>query len=873
MRAKVTRRPVPQVGRADRLRSRRDAGEKVGIDTYFSRRALQFDRERLDPNAAVPRAQDVLAFTRGAIDFEGLSLSRLVPQVPGDVEPAEELGPHIFNTSMLSYQGAQQQIEKGASGDVMRFNDATVHKFHSYMRNGNFETILKEPNPVVRIEAFRNMVRAAELGASFTPEQVEKAFAFKWPVDDATARVLRRAAVAFNVDQTDVPYGGLTLARYVSAAAKEAHRQSGQADAALKARGFDIMGTLENYYPSLRLLRSLAGASELQPVLFERVLRMKLPNDLRDFAMRSLALDDPALGANLFEVPKRATHELPPPDDRRSWVRSDDELQTPIGPLSETAEPGKPYDRRQLTAHEFFVSAASDENVRSMEDQGVWDFESWLAHGPSGVHLVPIGDLARYAARRLELHPNKAEVLPEVQKSLLDKFQSRAKYTADDLTGLLRLARAAEVPFDRVLVRPPDRPMVTLSDAARELQLPRDESIDRSMNLAAAGQTLVGPSSSVETKLDVLTRLQDTRDEAPNASEVAAFAREVVGSGAYHPVTESALSLAQREAWASALVADQHLGTAAMLGGLLGGGDWARVAEKLEAQGFEASEVADWVAAGKKLEALDASAKHFITEEMDAPDADFSLMRLRLELAGQKTWSVDDLLALEQRWGHGRRDLVVKTIVEWGHLRDAEATTRAFIERGLKEDRLRLADVIAQPGADEKAHTLETLMARFLEAPNDENAQALAHQLKLSRSLEQRSRTVDEVLAELHGHDLQDVAPLDEADVQLGGVAGKRWQTAFSPEERLGHPGPQAVADARKRHRGAAYALDMLKTRVLFDASRAFVAGLPVDVRWAMADVEQLMAQHVGAADKPAATLLISDFGHWLDQTRDDFVQ
>lgn len=771
--------------RPSRSRPVRAVAEQSGHGAYVWRRKLQFERSD-EPTAdqSLNRSRLLLEFLRDGFSqtaerVEGLdepsSAPAIEPEAPAGTaryENVDTFNRHI--DGFLSNWVALSSGEAPTDSRLLAFDDSTVAKlitdfFHSKLRP---EYIQPNPPNTDSLQVLRNFVRAKELGV---PVEVTSANVWRqqWPVDDATAAFLRRAALAFGVPLTDIPFDGSTLDQYPQTPALvEARPQS------LATNGYDLHGTLEGVYDSLILVKHLAQVPTLKPGVLQ-FLEEVLPPDVGTFIERSMPAA-PVAGADAPEASRLAA--LPPLVDRR--VHAQERLGEYIignGPLANDWQ-GQGY-RALLDSNPnaFFSSAATDANLHTLGSEGL-SYSYWLGEKRNRAQII------QFLARRLELDPAAAgPIAAELQAGSIPIPGSGPRV-------LLRLAKAAGVDPQLVKVTDGAGYPANLAKVAQLAGVPRHQLIEP-LDLNAVLQTFfLEMPGTAQARFDALTQMQGATKAAPSFEEILTAAHRLLNSGGIASLRLGELSDAQRESLWASLVADKHLGASAVLAGLFTEGDLSGLAEALNRAGFAEREVTTWVQAAESLQGLKADDQLFALRAVAGPTPDFNLFPLRATLASAELLSSKELAPLFERWRGPDAAEAIDVMTEWSVIRGKAQLDqlRDFVRVAFEHQEVSLAEVLeglnekargwVWPDSDLSGDELARLKTAAERVIVNEGG---ASQAQAAARLVEEIQAVPPVVAPskmaavlLHAiqHDQHGAAlSLRQADALLGGVPGRPW--------------------------------------------------------------------------------------------------
>lgn len=754
----------------------------TGDAVSLSRRALTFDRDVLAaPETQLDRARTILGFFRHEMALTApppvapvreVTARRVEPEPEGPIGTAVYEGPHSFQTNW-------DAIEYGRRASVperMSFDDQSVQQFISSFKSdvlsANNLTLSAPTADTVLL--LRNFVRAKELGSQIMLLDPKRLWSMEWPVNEATAAVLRRAAQAFKVNERDITFGDATLEDFRIIEAPES--ESAPAPAQARRERFNLIRTLNNYYPSFQVAQALSGDPELRVGVGAFLEQSRLPSDLQQLTRRLLQLDTVVVPPPVAEEP---TGALPKLVDRRQQPHVG-ELILPEGPLAKDG----PSSHAEYVAlllkdpHEYFVGSATDEMLATIPTSE-WSVSLWVSMFRDKQKPYSVGDIANFIARRVELGVPGRYALDNAKYPLISSNTTVTARSDDDLLPLLRLSKALGLSADTVKVTRRDGRISTLSEWADERSLPRHQSAPAGDAQAAAGTFAPEARATAQAKVEALQQLQSTESTAPTYVRVVEAAHQLLAGSGLAALELAELSVAQREAVLEALTADKHPVAAAVLTGLFTRGASDALERQLRVSGLDAAQAAEWASHAKAIERLDGPHQRFVTEGLE-----FDVLPLRLELAGRERMSKQELAELYARWRPHGEAAVVRALSGWALLRGQAEPFRQFLAEEAQRGRVQEASLTAglrgrealrpsEPHAELLALAQELMAADASTAPKI--GEALRATLRATLPFVPRAQLVTELLTSLHALDQHGVMALDEVDAQLGGVAAKEW--------------------------------------------------------------------------------------------------
>lgn len=787
-------------------------------DVFVHRRALLLSESAID----TPQAKKAQAITFLEVVRHGLRSQQPIETVadaPKEIdvgvaaEPSRPVGNGTYGPEFrwASYREALRANAPVPDPELFKFNDATVRTWAmSVLRphiTSNELGDVKQPLTRDGATFLRNMVRAKEIGLDvhiFHYSRSGGKLEFwnrTWPVDDATAALLRRAAKAFGFSESDVRFGDETLADYKPPPPPVKR-------VAVKRRppamlGMDLIATLESYYPTLRLARRLSGDPAMHQVVGLFIELLSLPDDVRQF-VRDFLMGQAVEGG--IEEPD----DVPLPAFREERHR---EFEVPTGPLATEVAPN--VDKQRALTNTMLIHLwATDEAVGAMTqapDLSINGFNPYIKDMPLLV------EKANLLARRIELNPEATELIEFTRKAFAN---SAGLLPIDDATSLslIRLAQAANLPLDqsyilKYVLPHKHRVSMTLAELAEQLGLRvRPPAPD---DVATVLTPFGAPVAAVEERIAAMGRLRHARSNAPDFSAVIAGAGALLGEGRLAPLDWGELNAPQKQRVLQLLTFDRHRGAANVLAALFvrGGGDaFDQALDKaLDAVGVEGNW--EWNGFRHRFEALAPEDQKFVLGDLMRDGTVFQTFGLRLDLTGEGALAPSVALA---RWG----TLGVSEVVDVLRER-ALALGRPDIDAALEvfRDQPLRAAIEAARKLDKEGAAFQAalrLARELLDASPENQEEAMAALGRWRRENDDSNGVLGNVLALLHEEERGRVLSLEATDIEMGGVAPRPFKDARSIEERLA-VGP--VGDFSKMELSSFAAIDGVKPYFLNEAS------------------------------------------------------
>lgn len=853
-------------------------GARLKPDVFVSRKAMGFRDTDAAPATLHHRATKFLEFMRvgAAAALEAQARDLAVKQEhAGVIEPSAPIGQSRFDYTSR-FDANRAALAEGRplpDQDFLHFDDASLDFFVRYVFQSTLraETLGPEPLTEDALTIFRSFVRQAELDRKVTFDP--SLWSRRWPVDDATASLLRRAARAFDIEESSVPYAGTTLDQYWAVSRRPAKTP-------IVA---DLAKTLTNYYPSLALARLLAAVDGVSAGVTLFLDSTALPADLKSMA-RQLFGPAQAAEARADERSRGAPPPLPFADvavpERRQRMGHYEGWAFADGPLAtEATNTSMPY--AELRAHDqqaFFVTSATDANLRSIEGFGVWSQDVFAWDGvmnPGSQSTATHFDHFNFITRRLELHPRKAEV----SGPMLEKLRSGG-FSAQDLPVVLRLAKALELPLQEVRMFKVGGLRQTVREAAKSVRHPKHEPLPLSPRFEAVLDSFAKPLSSLDERVEGVRWLQSSAADAPGFSDLLTGLEARIASGRWAPLEWASLSSQQQDTVMEALTTDGHPAAAAVLAGLFLKGGSEALQRRLEAEYQEAGRA--WGDLASRVQTLDPRQQRFVLDGVGAEGSHFVLLPLRASLATAATMTAEQLRSLYETWAPQGSAMVLRALIDWAALRGTQemSSVRDLIERQVESHSVETHAVQSAIAGGHGRSFLSREVLRPLEDQAQVVLDASAQQrpalvAQLVDAMQQAAGvvSVDEVAAQvllgLHRRELERVMPLDQVDAAEGGVAPKAWRDGRSLEERLWgessrrievealssfdavdglEPVLLSATQTRERAPRLAHALDGLQLRMLLKASHDLTSGHPfvADAAAANASAKALVETQLG---------------------------
>lgn len=823
--------------------------------------SISYDGSTLADYKAPPR-------TRGG----GSTRPERLEQVP--IEPAGPVGTATYTSTndVAANWGTISNDQPAADPTRLTFNDATVQRaiteyFGTTLssdRVGRKRDVLPDA-----VEFLRNFVRAAELG---TPITISSDFwsSKTWPVDPKTAALLRRAAQAFGVAETSIPYAGSTLAEFRVPASR-------RGTASFGTSSLDIEQSLLNLYPSLGVAKLLGENDALAGGVAAFVDSLELPEEILPFVENAIGqgLSGTASSSGGDTTP-RSVQEIPWVE--RSRGNADGEYQgfaVATGPIATTSSmDGYTYSQ----AHNndpvsFFRTAATDENILNHQVQGYtgWDLNGWQTYLRSG-GATP-ADVVNFTARRLETYSSAASWMPQTKSTLLNGTASHIFLTDECVPALLRLAKVCEVDLNAVRLANGK----TLRERATELKLfSKKETKSELLPSSPLSSEMGGTTAE---RLDGLTAFTGRGEDALSFGELVAHLTDLSSKGELVRFEWPSLDDSQREQLLDAVTADQHPGAAAVLAGLLVPSMPADAQEALRERldGFWqyswGGDAGTWVENAARLSRLDDPARTWVVEGLDETPPDFALLPLRLDLAERKTLTLPRVQELFGEWQFQDPAGALRTIVEFANLGDDRRVNavRKFLEQGLDEGTLNVADVHHAMSEGRGRLFIEDAMAKVHGAmaqvqsadvvTRDAAVAALIDGVEAVSRLVPPDEVVSLALRHLYEADLEHIAPLSEVESRLGTVKPEPFVDPTPIVERVGASRSTANFEGLAvQNPRLAHEVELIKTRLLLGLDESAALELPARAEQA---ASALFDRHP-KLDDPTRETILAHLKSWV---------
>lgn len=769
------------------LRAELDAARPPDVFTH--RRALLLsDTASQTPEAQRAQARTFLEVVRQGLTHQHpldvLGETGLAPAAGVVAEPSLPVGQGTVKS--LSPWGAYREALRAnkpvPDAEAFKLDDASVRTWAITALRPQVEPqhLGDVEKPLTRDGAtfLRNMVRAKELGLVIPISHDSSSggplefWNRTWPVDDATAALLRRASKAFGFDEKDVRFGDSTLAEYKPPPPPPPKRVG------VKRRppamiGVDLVATLESYYPTLRLARRLSVDPAMQQAVALFVERLELPDDVKHFVRDFLASQSVEAVAP-DHVPLPTLHEA-----RRR------EFEVPTGPLAVGVTPDWRTVNARHRSNELLLPLwATDEAVAAFT--GAPNLRLVLNGYKHGKPLLV--EEANLLARRIELDPGARDLIEHARLH----FSYGSMVAIDDATAtaLIRLAQAADLPLEQsyVLLKGLREPTsVTLAALAERLGLgPRAQVHDAVASLLAP---FGSHDASLVNRVSALGQLRHSRSNAPSFTAVVAGADALLAEGALLPLDWAELSAAQQQRVLHTLTFDRHRGAANVLAGLFVRGGGAAFEASLDAalEGVEVEGNWEWNGFRQRFEALGPDDKRFVVRDLTVDGTAFERFGLRLDVVGEAP--VPASIALVRWSGLGVEQVVDVLKQRARALGDAGLEfTLAGIQHSTLPVALEAAKKLDVEGA---AFDVAVKLGRqALDANPAQQDDAIVALQQWKRENDGSDGILGTVLALLHERDLERVRSLDAVDLELGGVAPKSYKDPRSLAERAAEAGP-----------------------------------------------------------------------------------
>lgn len=494
------------------------------------------------------------AFEAAAIsDAMRLLQGRSAPTVDAvEPEPSAEVGNDAFIDNEAFYT-IWDAIEAGRPvKSTWGYDDTSVTQFIAQM----FENTLKPESlgPAAAVVApdalqlLRHFARAAELGETITITDPASFWNRKWPVNDATAELLVRAAKALHVDPSTIPFNGAPLTQHLPS---------------VKASSVDPYGHLESRLPSFRLASELARTPALRQGVRQFVDGLGTPEELAGVVEARLKLP-PAQSEHIADL-----EFYGPVADRRIEIGWSG-YPVGRGPLTQAthlkAYGELPKDRS------FFVDLASDENLKEYLQLYRKDVSDVLKAGDFGGATA--AEAYRWAARVVELFKGKTyqesrlELSPYDLRDLSALLRERGlpDYSPEALPEVMRLAKALEVPLDEVIVsKRPDGTTLNIMQRAGQVGLEPIRPVDTDPTPLLS---VFRSEGNDRDKLEALVQLQGTAPDSPAFWDVVRGAADLLAEGALEPIRWHTLREDEQRRLATLISREDNLGAATILTGL-----------------------------------------------------------------------------------------------------------------------------------------------------------------------------------------------------------------------------------------------------------------------------------------------------------------
>lgn len=494
-------------------------------------------------------------FEAGNVWGDALRLAQALPSKRAEQLEAEEstpVGTDAFDGNEWFYP-IWDGIEAGATTPTpWAFSDRATVTFIEQMFDNTIEgKTLGRPSQTVTpdgVNLLRHFVRAKELGEDITIRSPHDAlWRRQWPVDDATASLLVRAAKAFGVDPSEIAFNGATLAEHLPS---------------MELSGLHPSKMLESRFASIRLATALARTPSLRLGVREFIDGLGMPDELHAVLKHQLKLPAPQ------EVAHEESSSYGKVPDRRleaGWGGYPVERH----PISQGDEVTNYKSLKQDA--KWFGELASDANLKTFINREGAEVETVLRRGEFGGARP--ADVYLWAARAVELQ-NQAkrrsfedfETDQVLLRSLLRTAGGLPDYSPESVPPLIRLAKALSVPLHMVIMtRRPDGTEVTLEQRARQLGL---DPLKVSDGDPTPFLNAFRNKGNDQGKLAALERLQSTAPDAPSFWDVIRGAAGLVADGALEPIRWSGLSVDEQLRLSQLLTADDNHGAAVALTGL-----------------------------------------------------------------------------------------------------------------------------------------------------------------------------------------------------------------------------------------------------------------------------------------------------------------
>lgn len=562
-----------------------------------------------------------------------------------------------------------------ASGASPTFSDATVRNFTKEFFKNTVSTDMGRK--LVTPEGhglFRHFIRAAELSETITFENSAAFWRQEWPVDDQTAALLRRAAVAFKVPESSIRFNQSTLDQHIPL---------------LEPRQGDPMVGLTQASPVLGLANALARMPELRSGVRRYVDQLALAPELHALAEQRMML--PPAGPREAVISDSVYFGVP---DRRKFVGWGGYY---VAPQSAAIAPNAKYSagyKGLPDGRRFYVEDASDDNIRSVfSDQ--WDVHKRLKSVDKG-DATP-AEVFAWLLRGLEVaeERNRWIATSSLTRGLTQENAAMMPdYGPESLPSILRIAKHVRVPIESVVVlKRPDGTNLTLPTLLEGL------GIEKIAPINTDPRPLLDEFSAatdVADKIDSLAKLQSNAIDAPAFHDIVRTASALTEAGSLVPLRWASLDEAQQQRVSKLLTADLHPGAAVVLAGLLltelpEGASAFSVAH--DATRTVNSAMKTWSAQGARtLASLGLAAKLFVLHDVLRAPPSFESLPTRLWLATNDsnaqeafTLAIKDLPTA----------MALRTLVEAAILRggDFKNDVAELIDAGFRDGSLKRKDI------------------------------------------------------------------------------------------------------------------------------------------------------------------------------------
>jgi len=395
-------------------------------------------------------------------------------------------------------------------------------------------------------------------------------------------------------------------------------------------------------------------------------------------------------------------------------------------------------------------------------------------------------------ARLAELSPGLGTNRPATQiAAFLHNVVPHNIATDEAIPFIVRAAKAAGVDLDSVVVQRPDGSNLPVKDhpVYKQLGAGPDKKLKKALKDSLAALDPATGAAGATQREAAVTLLGDAEPRF-NFEELLEAGAKGRLNGKLQPASVSRLGADKVKAFADESIgAWDHLGAAAVLGGLFTGLKAADIQAALESKGHDPEQAQLWAERAEALQGLSGKALEFalqpLLEDPSAPD--FHGFALRLEVVSKKelkvTW-LDEKFETE-----GAADPIgfCQTLIERAMMeRKGSAQQKqllGYLDKKVEAGELDVEDLKAALSpeavgllAPEAEAAVDKAVTGYLKADVGGREEAID---KIAEAVEGSSRYVDpgtlarKALGEIYNADLARVLPLGEADQELGGVAGK----------------------------------------------------------------------------------------------------